>query len=138
MTYRSKGILKKHADTNWYTTKHGADFLALLERGELNVPDLLPYDLYGSECVDCEQKVTRFKYRGERYDLEHAGGRWFIHQCPDPNTQECWPDDPCVRDKDGSIWEGWSDESTRVREYPDDPYNYPDIPYVPPGFTKGD
>ena len=146
-------ILKKYADRNHYDSTYD-DFVGRLERGQIGVAMLRSWDLYGSECVDCEEKVTAFKYRGQRYDLHHSGGFWIIHQCPNLHTLspvnagkpepdygeaddiaeaqaeakgEIYPDDPNVRDGGGNIRSGgWFDE------YPDDPYNYPDIPYVDP------
>lgn len=125
------GILKNHSDDNYYVRTFD-DFIGRLERGELPIKALLPWDTYGSECIDCEEKVIRFKYRGERYDLHQNSGRWIIHQCPQPT--EIWPDDPNVRDGDGNIrMDDWSDDQDRRHDqFPDDPYNYPDIPYVDP------
>ncbi len=125
------GILKSHADNNWYDRTFD-NFVERLERGRIGVAMLRSWDLYGSECIDCEEKVTAFKYRGQRYDLHHSGGFWVIHQCP-PSAPEIYPDDPNVRDGDGNIvGGGWSDPGTEPDPFNDDPYNYPDIPYVDP------
>ena len=104
------GILKNHADDNYYVRTFD-DFLGRLERGDIPLGALLPWDTYGSECIDCEQKVTAFKYRGERYDLHVNGDRWIIHQCP-PSEPEIYPDDPNVRDGNGDIVAhfDWSDD----------------------------
>ncbi len=128
-------ILKKHADNNYYDNTF-SDFVGRLERGRIGVAMLRSWDLYGSECITCEEKVTAFKYRGQRYDLVHISGFWVIHQCPahklyelgaEEGQNEPWPDDPCVRDGSGNIRSGGFYD-----DYPDDPYNYPDIPYVDP------
>ena len=124
-------ILKKYADRNHYDSTYD-DFVGRLERGQIGVAMLKSWDLYGSECVTCEEKVTAFKYRGQRYDLHHVGGFWVIHQCPPP-TEEVYPDDPNVRDGDGRIvGGGWTDPGPEPDPFNDDPYNYPDIPYVDP------
>ncbi len=94
-------ILKKYADRNYYDSTYD-DFVGRLERGQIGVAMLRSWDLYGSECIDCEEKVTAFKYRGQRYDLHHNGGRWIIHQCRPP-VEPVYPDDPNVRDGDGNI-----------------------------------
>ncbi len=129
------GILQKHADDNYYTRTFD-NFVERLERGELPTKALLWFDLYGSECADCEQKVTAFKYRGDRYHLHLTGPkdarRWIVHQCP-PYEGEIYPDDPEVRDGDGRIvGGGWTDPGPEPDPFNDDPYNYPDIPYVDP------
>lgn len=94
----------------------------------------MPWDTYGSECPDCEEKVIAFKYKGERYDLHVASGRYIIHQCPQ-YVEECWPDDPNVRDSDGNMRSAdWSDDTDRVRDLSDDEWKYPDVPYVAPNW----
>lgn len=123
-------ILRKHLDDNFYTRKFD-DFVGRLERGELPFGALLPHDCYGAKCPTCDEDVVAFKYRGERYDLHEIVGRWIIHQCPQPED-ECWPDDPNVRDGDGNIrGGGWSDDTwAEPQDFADDPYNYPDVPYA--------
>ena len=125
-------ILQKYADRNWYD-RHMDDFAGKLEAGRIKASFLLPWDCYGSECGTCEQKVIAFKYRGTRYDLhETSDGRLIVHQCPPP-VEDVYPDDPNVRDGDGNIRDGgWSDPGTEPDSFADDPYNYPDIPYVDP------
>lgn len=132
------GILKKYSQENWHTREHGPDFLAKLERGELGHGDLSYHSTYGSECPDCEEKVIAFKYLGQRYDLHFISGRYIIHQCPPYIVDECWPDDPNVRDSDGNIVE-WSDESwAEPRDYSDDPYDPTEGAYPAPygGYNK--
>ena len=129
------GILEKHADDNWYTRTFD-DFERRLEAGKLPINAIRAFDCYGAECPDCGEKVTAFKYKGGRY-LIHASDHWYIHQCPDPTGNGAgggWPDDPNVRDGNGDIVAhfDWSDEGTEPRSFADDPYSYPDIPYVDP------
>ncbi len=146
-------ILKKYADRNYYDETFDK-FLERLEAGRIGVAQLRSWDLYGSRCVTCDESVTAFRYRGERYDLVHAGGFWVIHQCPANKLYEIgpeegqpepeidaqeradielelsnarYPDDPEVRDGSGNIRSGGFYD-----DYPDDPYCYPDIPYVDP------
>ena len=128
------GILKKHGDNNYYDNTF-SDFQKRLEAGSIGVAMLKHYDLYGSHCVTCDDPVTAFKYRGERYDLHQSGGLWIIHQCQaqryDLGPEE-GQDEP-QRDGDGRIvGGGWTDPGPEPDQFPDDPYMYPDIPYVSP------
>lgn len=123
------GILEKHANDNWYTRTYD-DFERRLEAGKLPIGALRSWDCYGARCPLCDESVTAFRYKGERYYLHNNNKTWYVHQCPDPNGIGAgggWPDDPEVRDGDGELRSaGWFDT------YPDDPYSYPDIPYVDP------
>lgn len=96
-----------------------------LEAGRVSVAALSGHDLQAGQCQTCGEAVTLFR----DYQLHANGAFWIIHQCPPP-VEDVYPDDPNVRDGSGDIRSnGFYDE------YPDDPYSYPDIPYVAPrGF----
>lgn len=125
------GILKKHGDNN-YLDNTFDNFEPRLERGEMHISALPGYLLYGSRCTDCDEEVTALRYKGRRILLHANGEKWIIHQCPPP-VEEIYPDDPNVRDGDGRIvGGGWTDPGPEPDPFNDDPYMYPDIPYVPP------
>ncbi len=134
------GVLKKHAEDNHYTRTFD-DFERRLEAGKLPVAALRSWDCYGARCPLCDESVTAFKYKGERYYLHNTAqlpdrpATWYIHQCRPP-VEDVYPDDPNVRDGNGDIVAhfDWSDDQDRRhdQDYPDPPYGYPDIPYVDP------
>ena len=124
------GILAKHAQDNYFDN-HFDNFEEYLETTGIAAKGVPPYLLVRSNCEECDEDVLAIRYHGRRILLVHVVERLILHQCPVPGFDtENYPDDPNVRDGDGEIRNGgWHDE------YPDDPYNYPDIPYVDP--TRG-
>ncbi len=137
-------ILEKHAQDN-YWDKHWDEFESHLETTGIRAKGVPAYLLIRTRCESCDEEALCIKYHGRRILVVHVIDRLVMHQCPvntrfeigpeegqtepDPN-QETYPDDPNVRDGSGRIRNGgWHDE------YPDDPYSYPDIPYVDP--TRG-
>lgn len=132
MTFPSESLLEKYARQN-YLDKTWGDFERALERGEIRAGEIPPSFTYGSECVTCEEKTIKVKYRGRTIDTHIVSGTYILHQCPQ-YVDECWPDDPEVRDGSGNLRTAdWSDDTDRVRDYSDDPYDptegcYP-VPY---------
>ncbi len=133
-------ILKKHADRNYYDDTF-PDFREKLERGRIGVAELRHWDLYGSRCVTCDESITRFKYRGERFDLVHVSGFWVIHQCPPNKLYEIGPEEgqPEPEPEIDAQERADIEQEMLSHQWPDDmaddPYNYPDVPYVvPEGF----
>lgn len=152
-------ILKRHATENYFDRKY-TNFLRTLERGKFSHTAFPGWLLVRSYCVTCDEPVTVIKYHGERYELvpsgpEELGKRWVIHQCPVDNTDaysaravedeaqqkhyEIGPEEGHAEPTEDEIdvHERADIEQEMQREqWPDDPYNYPDIPYLPPGEYK--
>jgi hypothetical protein len=135
------GILKRHGQNN-YLDNTFDDFEGRLERDTITVPAIPKYLLYGAHCENCDESVTALRYKGRRILLHDVNGIWVIHQCPHPfdiGVEEGHPepteDEIDVHERadinEELLKNQWADS-----EYPDDPYNYPDIPYVAPGTWK--
>jgi len=149
-------ILRKHAKDNYFDLRW-SDFESALDNGQVHHGAIPSYFLIRTSCMSCDADSTAIKYHGNRILIDPNGNTWERHKCrpvigPDeghaePTPEEeidvheradieqellnaTHPDDPNVRDGSGNLRSGgWHDE------YPDDPYNYPDIPYVDP--TRG-
>ena len=147
------GILSKHAGDNYFDARWN-NFEEELDAGRVTDKSIPTYFLIRTRCENCDEEATAIKYHGRRILIWLNGNVWENHQCPaqigpeeghaEPTPEEeiDWserqdieqelltqthPDDPCSRDGSGNIRSGgWHDE------YPDDPYSYPDIPYVDP------
>ncbi len=134
MISRSESLLEKYAGLNWFDDTF-SDFEPRLERGEIPVAGIKPWFLIRTYCTDCDEPALAIRYHGRRI-LIIANQEFFIpHQCPDP-AAEVYPDDPEVRDGDGRLVAGgWTDPGPEPDPFNDDPYVYPDIPYVDP--TRG-
>lgn len=134
MTYLSENLLEKYAGLNWFDETY-SDFEPRLERGEIPVAGIKPWFLIRTYCTDCDEPALAIRYHGRRILIIANGERFIPHQCPDP-TPQVYPDDPEVRDGSGDIrGGGWHDDKKYDEEFADDPYAYPDIPYVDP--TRG-
>lgn len=165
MISRSESLLERYAGLNWFDENY-SDFEERLEKGTIPIPGIKPWFLIRTYCTDCDEPCVAIRYHGRRIALVEGDGFWIPHQCPyeigpeegrdEPTPEEeiDWserqdieqelltqthPDDPNVRDGDGEIrGQDWSDPGTEPRSFADPAYSfdYPDVPYVPPGEYK--
>lgn len=131
------GILSRHGNDNVLDNKFD-NFEERLTRGSLRCEDIPVWLLCGSVCMDCDELVTALRYKGRRILLNRASGMWILHQCPHPfdiGVEEGHPEPTAEEEIDWSERKDIEEEMKR-EQWPDDPYNYPDVPYVVPDSFK--
>jgi hypothetical protein len=113
------GLLEKYRKQSWLA-RNFDDLEADLEKG-MHSGEIPPWFLIRTFCTDCDEECLAIRHQGKRHLVHEVSGRLTLHQCPQPvdQRQDDWTDD----------------QDRRHDQFPDDPYNYPDIPYVDP--TQG-
>lgn len=98
------GVLAQHRDeTDWFTTTFGHRFQQALEMGRIAVGQIPGWKTIRTYCETCNESCYAIRHRGERIVIQTNGNRWIIHQCPHPQDQRDYPDDPDQRDGDGEL-----------------------------------
>ncbi len=136
------GLLEKYQGANWFD-ENFANFEGSLEKGVVPHIRIPGYLLVRTYCTACDEDCTAIRYHGRRYLLvasgtEQMGRFWVIHQCPHPFDIGVEEGHPEPTEEEEIDWHERQDieEELKKNQWADDPYNHPDIPYVPPGEWK--